>query len=313
MISPSMSGSMRKARQLVVLSGKGGTGKTSVTAALAHLAAQGTLRIGAAMVDADVDAANLAIVLQPDRAVRHEFVGGSLAVIDEGRCAGCGACVEVCRYDAILENGPVYAVDPMACDGCAACVYACPEGAIRMEQQVEGEWFASGSAYGPIHHAELYPGRENSGKLVTLIKQNARLFAHESGLPLIIIDGPPGIGCPAISACAGADLALLVAEPGQSGQHDLLRALEMLRHFKVPAVVVINKADLYPEGTLAIRRFAAEQQMQVLGEIGFDRAVVDAMVAGQPVTLHSPYSPAARSLTAIWESLSNRLMEGASA
>jgi MinD superfamily P-loop ATPase len=291
--------------QLVVLSGKGGTGKTSITAALAHLAMASEPTIPAVMVDADVDAANLSLLLQPDYIERHEFWGGSLAEIDPLRCQACGACVDVCRYDAV-KPGLVFAIDPTACDGCAACVYACPEQAIRMVQQLEGEWFHSQTRFGPLFHAELIPGRENSGKLVTLVKQNARLLASDQHKPLVIIDGPPGIGCPVISASAGADLALLVTEPGVSGQHDLQRALGMLQHFKVRALLVINKADLYPQGCAELYQYAEQNQVEILGEVPFDPTIVAAMTQGQPITAYQPQAAAAQALRVIWEKLAAR-------
>lgn len=294
-------------RQLVVLSGKGGTGKTSITAALAHLAKNGSPAIPAVLVDADVDAANLGLVVQPDFAARHEFWGGSLAEIDPQRCRACGACFDVCRYDAVIP-GAAYAIDLTACDGCAACVYACPEEAIRMVRQMEGEWFQSQSIYGPLFHAELYPGRENSGKLVTIVRQQAKLFAADNHLPLVIIDGPPGIGCPVISASAGVDLALVVTEPSLSGLHDLQRALVMLQHFRVKALVVINKADLYPQGRDDLELFAAQNQVEIIGQIPFDPAVVEAMTRGQPVTACQPRSPAALALQSIWKDLSGRII-----
>lgn len=293
-------------KQLVMLSGKGGTGKTSITAALAHLAVEGEPGIPAVLVDADVDAANLGLVLKPDIAERHEFWGGSLAEIDPQRCQACGACAEVCRYDAVIP-GITYAIAPTACDGCAACVYVCPEHAIRMEPQIEGEWFRSKTCFGPLFHAELYPGRENSGKLVTLVKQHAKLLASDLQTPLIIIDGPPGIGCPVISASAGADLALVVTEPSLSGLHDLQRALGMLQHFRVQALVVINKADLYPQGSQDIYDYAAQHGVEILGEVPFDPSIVVAMVQGQPVTAYQPQSTAAQALHAIWGKLAGRL------
>jgi MinD superfamily P-loop ATPase len=293
-------------KQMVVLSGKGGTGKTSITAALAHLAFASHPHINAVLVDADVDAANLGLVLQPNLSERHEFWGGSLAEIDPARCQGCGACVDVCRYDAVIP-GMTYSIDPTACDGCAACVYACPEHAIRMVQQMEGEWFHSNTRFGALFHAELYPGRENSGKLVTLVKQHAKLLAEDQAISLVIIDGPPGIGCPVISASAGADLALIVTEPSLSGLHDLQRALGMLQHFRVKALVVINKADLYPQGSQDIRQYAAEHGVEVIGEVPFDPAIVEAMVHGQPVTAYQPESVSARAIRGICEILAARL------
>jgi MinD superfamily P-loop ATPase len=294
-------------KQIVVLSGKGGTGKTSITAALAHLSREGVPGVAAVLVDADVDAANLGLVLQPDFAERHEFWGGSLAEIDPLRCQTCGACADVCRYEAVIP-GISYVIDPTACDGCAACVYACPEQAIRMVQQMEGEWFRSQTRYGPLFHAELDPGRENSGKLVTLVKQHAKLLAEDQKIPLVIIDGPPGIGCPVISASAGADLALLVTEPSLSGLHDLERALGMLQHFRVQSLVVINKADLYPQGSLAIYQYAAQHGVEIIGEVLFDPTIVEAMVHGQPVTTYQPGAAASLALRGIWKVLAARLL-----
>lgn len=293
-------------KQLVVLSGKGGTGKTSITAALAHLASHREAGIPTVLVDADVDAANLGLILQPNFAEPHEFWGGSLANIHPQRCCACGSCAEVCRYGAVIP-GIAYAIDPTACDGCAACVYACPEQAIHMVQQLEGEWFRSQTPYGPLLHAELYPGRENSGKLVTLVKQHARLLANDQQIPLVIIDGPPGIGCPVISASAGADLALLVTEPSLSGQHDLQRALRMLQHFKIQPLVVINKSDIYLQGCAKLHRFAEENQVEIIGEVPFDPTIIEAMIRGQPVTAYQPESPASQALRNIWEKLVARL------
>lgn len=293
-------------KQLVMLSGKGGTGKTSITAALAHLAVEGEPGIPAVLVDADVDAANLGLVLKPDIAERHEFWGGSLAEIDPQRCQACGACAEVCRYDAVIP-GITYAIAPTACDGCAACVYVCPEHAIRMVPQIEGEWFRSKTCFGPLFHAELYPGRENSGKLVTLVKQHAKLLASDLQTPLIIIDGPPGIGCPVISASAGADLALVVTEPSLSGLHDLQRAIGMLQHFRVRVLVVINKADLYPQGSRDIYDYAVQHGVEILGEVPFDPAVVEAMVHGQPITAYQPEAVSSQAIRSIWGKLAGRL------
>lgn len=293
-----------KAKQLVILSGKGGTGKTSICAAFAELSAHSSSEGKTIFVDADVDAANLSLVLQPTKTESHDFWGGSQAVIDEDKCTACGACVDVCRYDAIFLNKASmqsFWIDPIACDGCAACVYACPEGAITMVPQQEGYWFQSETATGNFFHAELFPGRENSGKLVTLIKQFAKLDAHENNADLIVIDGPPGIGCPVISACAGTDLGLLIAEPGQAGLHDLQRVMGTLHHFKVPTIICINKADLYPQGTEEIRAFADQQGVQIIGEIPFDESIPKSMINGVAITEQYPDSPAAIAIQKIWD------------
>jgi len=291
-------------KQIVVLSGKGGTGKTSLCAAFAHLSSTRGIFPPMVFVDADVDAANLSLVLQTDILDPKEFWGGSLAVIDPDQCINCAACSAVCRYDAIYpdpKNVQVQWIDLIACDGCAACVYACPEGAISMVQQQEGNWFHSNTSFGSLFHAELFPGKENSGKLVTLIKQQARLFAEDIQSQCVVIDGPPGIGCPVISACAGTDLGLIVTEPSLAGLHDLKRVLGTLRHFHVPTVICINKADIYPEGTRAIREFADTEGIDLIGEIPYDENIPRAMLEGKPITLLFPDSPAARAVRDVWQ------------
>jgi len=307
-------------KQLVVLSGKGGTGKTSLVAAFAHLAARPpsdshpspVTRL--VLVDADVDAANLELVLQPTPLEEHEFTGGDLAVVEPALCDGCGACEEICRFDAIavrLGNGfPRAAVEALACEGCAACTYACPRQAIQMVPQVVGKWFRSATPFGPLFHAALQPGAENSGKLVTLVKQMARLLALDEAYPLVLVDGPPGIGCPVISAVAGADMALMVAEPSMAGIHDLERIWGVVDHFGIRSAVVINKADIYPEGSQRIETFCRERGVALLGKIPFDLAVTHAMTAGQPVTADSG-GAAARAMTAIWHQVLYQLGETA--
>jgi MinD superfamily P-loop ATPase len=293
-------------RQLVILSGKGGTGKTSVAAAFAHLACHGTSPVQAVLADADVDAANLELVLQPRLAESHEFIGGVVAWIDPGLCEGCGICAETCRFDAVL-SGEVYRVDPIACEGCAACVYDCPTNAIRMEPQVAGRWFRSDTRYGPLFHAELKPAQENSGKLVTLVKQQARLHALDGKHQALIVDGPPGIGCPVISAISGADLALIVAEPSLAGVSDMQRALQTTAHFRIQSMVCINKDDIYPAGAEAIETYCRGEAVETVGRIPYDEAMTEAMVCGEPVTLHSPLSPASVAIASMWERLAARL------
>jgi len=296
-------------RQLVILSGKGGTGKTAVAAAFAHLAHAGPSAIPAVMVDADVDAANLELVLGPEVVERHDFTGGSVARIDPERCSGCAVCEDVCRFAAIqvAAEGGAYRVDPVACEGCATCYHQCPDEAIRMEPQLAGRWFRSRSRYGPLFHARLYPAQENSGKLVSLAKQQARRAAGAEGYPLLIVDGPPGIACPAIAAASGADLALIVGEPSVAGVHDLERALEMTAHFQLRSLVCVNKADLNREGVEKIERSCGARNVELIGCIPFDDAVTGAMVQGQPVTAHQPDSPAGHALAALWHRLTDFL------
>ena len=287
-------------KQLVILSGKGGTGKTSLAAAFAHLASQSNLANQVVLADADVDAANLELVLQPRLLEQEEFHGGQVAVIDGNTCASCGDCEAVCRFDAINYADGLYAVDPIACDGCAACVYQCPSESISMQKQVAGKFCVSESRYGPLYHASLYPGRENSGKLVTLVKQRARLRALDEDRQLVLVDGPPGIGCPVISAASGADLALIVVEPTVAGVHDMKRILQTTEHFRLPALVCINKADIYLLGSKLIEAYCWDNDFEIAGKIPFDEAVTEAMVHGEPVTAYRPEAPASLAIVDVW-------------
>ncbi len=305
-------------KQLVILSGKGGTGKTSVTAAFAHLASQNGLAGKVVLADADVDAANLELVLQPRLFEQQDFKGGKVAVINQDTCVSCGDCQAVCRFDAILPPHPQpisqgemggYRVDPIACDGCAACVYQCPTQSISMHEQVAGKFYFSESRYGPLYHANLFPGQENSGKLVTLVKQRARLNALDENRELVIVDGPPGIGCPVISAVSGADLALIVAEPTVSGVHDMRRILQTVQHFGVRALVCVNKADIYPAGAEEVEAFCRGNGIETVGRIPFDLTVARAMVAGEAVTAFQPEAPASVAIRQVWERVLQSLRE----
>jgi MinD superfamily P-loop ATPase len=290
-------------KQLVILSGKGGTGKTTVAAALAHLASQ---EASIVLADADVDAANLELVLSPQVQEEGEFIGGGVAVIDPELCTACGICHDVCRFEAIVPGDEVYAVDDLGCEGCGACVYACPVEAIEMREQLDGKWFRSQARYGPLFHAHLFAARENSGKLVTLIKNEARDLALERGADYLLVDGPPGIGCPVIAAISGMDLTLLVTEPTVSGAHDLERIVGVAQHFGIPAAVCINKYDLNPAKTEEIAAWCAAQGVPILGRILFDHEVTRAMVQGKPITEHSDGAVTGE-LRRVWGRLKARL------
>lgn len=300
---------MKGVPQLVILSGKGGTGKTTVAAAFAHLAATGRRSVRAVLADVDVNASNLELVLHPQILQRHDFTGGQVAVIDPSLCSACGLCGEVCRFDAVWPpqqasgNGAAtwsYRIDPIACDGCAACVYQCPEEAIHMEPRQAGHWFRSDSRFGPLFHAALRPAQEGSGRLVTTVRAHARQAALDEGYEVVVLDGPPGIGCPAISAATGTDLALVVTEPTVAGIHDLERVLLVTAHFGLPTWVCINKADLHAAGTARIESYCQELGIPVVGHIPFDLAVAEAMAQGLPVTLYQAGSAAAVALRSMW-------------
>ena len=291
-------------KQLVILSGKGGTGKTTVAAALAHMVSQ---EMPVVLADADVDAANLELVLDPTKQEEHGFMGGQLAVIDPEKCTACGICADVCRFAAVIPGDEVYRVDSSACEGCASCFYQCPEEAIRMEEQQAGLWFRSDTRFGPLFHAHLFAGQENSGKLVTLVKQQARLRGLDTGAALVLVDGPPGIGCPVISACAGMDLALHVVEPTVSGVHDLERIMSTTDHFGVPSLVAINKADLNSARSEEIITFCAGRGVEVMGRIPYDDVVTEAMVQGRPVTDYTD-GPVTEALGEVWKQIKDKLL-----
>jgi MinD superfamily P-loop ATPase len=281
-------------RELVVISGKGGTGKTTVTAAFAALAQRKV------MADCDVDAADLHLVLRPEVREQHFFSGRKRAAIDAARCTACGACRDACRFDAIDERTDAgFAVDPLACEGCGLCRRLCPAEAVSFEPVVNGEWFVSTTPYGPLVHARLGVAEDNSGKLVTLVRNEARSLAGKAGLELVIVDGAPGIGCPVIASLAGVDLALVVTEPTISGRHDFDRVSRLAAHFSVPVAVCINKCDLN-EGTAAeIEAAALAGGALFVSRVSYDTAATAAQMAGTTVIDHGD-GAVARELRRLW-------------
>ncbi len=249
--------SSTKIKEIAVLSGKGGTGKTSLVGALAAIIPDKVL------VDCDVDAPDLHLLLDPQKRKTERFLGGRKAVIRAESCTACGLCREVCNFQAISED---YRVDPFSCEGCGVCVHFCPVQAIDFPLVECGQWFVSDTRFGPLVHAQLGVAQENSGLLVSLVRQQARDLAEEQGRPLILIDGPPGIGCPVISSVTGTDAVLLVTEPTLSGLHDLNRVVELLRHFKIPGMVLINKFDLQPDVSRKIEDYARKNNLGLLGK-----------------------------------------------
>jgi MinD superfamily P-loop ATPase len=284
-------------REIVVLSGKGGTGKTSIVGSLAALAGDKVL------ADCDVDAADLYLLLSPSVKQKTEFWSGQVAVIDEEKCTQCGLCQDLCRFDAIKD----FKVDPVSCEGCGFCSHICPDEAITMKENLSGHWFISDTRYGPLVHARLGIAQENSGKLVAQVRQQARKIAEERNLDYIISDGPPGIGCPVISSLSGANVALLVTEPTLSGIHDLERVLGVCRHFGIPAVVCINKYDLNEDNTGKIEGYCTSQGIRVAARIPFDNAVTEAMVRGVPVVEYSD-GRVSREIEKLWGGISGDLI-----
>lgn len=267
-------------KELVVISGKGGTGKTSVAASLAVLSAN------AVIADCDVDAADMHLVLKPQATQSHPFDSGNLAVIREDKCTGCGLCLENCRFGAVKEPAAgetSYHIVPEACEGCGVCVRLCPAGAIDFPERHCGQWMISDTRCGPMVHAKLAVAAENSGKLVSIVRSNARMLAMEQGKDTIIVDGPPGIGCPVIASITGAWKVLVVTEPTVSGEHDLMRVLSLAGHFKVPAAVCVNKWDINPEMTERIEDKARQAGAVVAGRIRYDRMFTKAQIQGKAV------------------------------
>jgi len=282
-------------KEILIISGKGGAGKTSLCAAFAVLAGNSVL------VDCDVDASDLHLLLKPEVRETHAFVSGSSPAVDPSLCTRCGECVEVCRFDAFrVGEGGCAAIDGSACEGCGVCAALCPARAIRMEPRLCGEWYESSTARGTMFHAKLLPGGENSGKLVAEIRRAARSYAGETGAERILLDGPPGIGCPVISAMTGVDLAVVVTEPTVSGLHDLNRTLELARQFEIDCAVVLNKADLNREMAGRTRNFCGGLGVEVIGEIPFDALFNRALKEGKTMVDY-PESVPGRRIAELWE------------
>jgi len=276
-------------REIVVISGKGGAGKTSLTGAFAHLAENKVL------CDLDVDAPDLHLLLAPKIVTTEEFVSGFEASIDQDACSGCGVCADMCRFEAVVSHHGVFAVDPLRCEGCGVCEYFCPENAARMSPRHCGQWHVSRTRFGTMAHARLFPGSENSGRLVSLLKQKARELAKEEGRDLVLCDGAPGIGCPVISSLSGVSLAVAVTEPTPSGIHDLTRVCGLCDHFRVPVAVVVNKWDLNPETTEAVEAMCRENGRSLAGRLPYDRVVTESMAVGRAVTEQdSPFADEVR-------------------
>ncbi|MBM4090428.1 MAG: 4Fe-4S dicluster domain-containing protein [Planctomycetes bacterium] len=289
-------------KEIVVISGKGGTGKTSIVASLAALAEN------AVLADCDVDAADLHLLLTPTIRRREEFRCGHEAIIRQADCIGCGACLARCRFGAVLRRGDggagesEFEINSTACEGCGVCVWACPVKAIDFPERPSGEWYVSDTRHGPMVHARLVPGGENSGKLVSKVRDVARTLAVERKTDLVLVDGPPGVGCAVIASVSGASLVLVVTEPTLSGAHDMARVLELTRHFSIPTTVCVNKWDLNADMAGRIESEARKAGATIAGRVGYDRALTAAQLKGLSV-VETDAGPLGKDIQAVWEDL----------
>ena len=284
-------------KQIAIISGKGGTGKTVLTGAFAALVKNKVT------VDCDVDAADLHLLLAPKIRESHQFHAGLTAYIDSEKCTRCGKCREVCRFDAIED---VYTVDPISCEGCAFCNLVCPADAIEMRQNISGEWFISDTRFGPMVHARLGVAQENSGKLVSIVRDKAREVAEEQDQEWVLIDGAPGIGCPVIASLSGVDCALVVTEPTLSGLHDAERVIAVAHHFNIPVMVVVNKYDLNVNMTERIECYCTDNDIPVVGKLKFDESIVRSMIEGKTIVEYANGETKA-AVVEIWDSMLKNL------
>jgi len=294
-------------KEIVVISGKGGTGKTSIVASFAALAKN------AVFADCDVDAADLYLVLEPKIKQTNDFSGGKRAAIVTEKCIGCGKCQDLCRFNAIHFNGQAndvvdktFTIDPISCEGCKVCVEFCPVDAIEFSDCINGQWFISDTRFGPMVHAKLGIAEENSGKLVTVIRKEAKGIATEEKKGLIIVDGSPGIGCPVIASITGADLVLIVTEPTLSGKHDLGRVADLAAGFKIPTLVAINKFDLNPDMGERIEENARSRDIKVVGKIRYDEAFTKAQILKSTV-LEYTGGAVSEDVKALWRNVTYAL------
>ena len=287
-------------KEMVVISGKGGTGKTVITANFAVLAQNKVI------ADCDVDAADLHLLTKPNIEERHEFKSSRVARIESELCKKCGKCSAVCRFNAINGN---FSVDSIACEGCTVCSLICPEKAIKMEEESSGEWFISKTRYGTMVHARLGAAKENSGKLVTVVRKAAKEIGEREGADYCIIDGPPGIGCPVIASLAGVDFALIVTEPTLSGLHDLIRVAHLARQQRVKISVCINKYDINLENTEKIKEFCSQSDIDIAGEIPFEKKIVESLVRARPFLEHNESTEASRRIKKMWVKIQDVLDE----
>jgi MinD superfamily P-loop ATPase len=288
---------MKKPLEIVVLSGKGGTGKTSVTAAFAALAKDSII------VDCDVDAADLHLILSPSITHTENFPSGSKAVINILTCTECGICKNLCSFKAINTIENAYFIDEYACEGCGLCLAACPSDAIQMKEYKNNHIYFADTRFGQMVYGKLGIAEENSGRLVSKIRQYAKETAIRNLTEFILVDGPPGIGCPVISTVTGSDIVVAVTEPTRSGWHDLQRLIEMIHRFRTPVFVIINKFDLNTEMTMTIESNLKSKDIPVIGKIPYDENMLQALIKGKAITEHMTESISAKNLKKVWNLL----------
>lgn len=287
-------------KEITIISGKGGTGKTSITAAFAAMAGS------AVLCDNDVDASNLHLLLQPDVHESHVFQGAYVAKVDQQKCSSCGICYSYCRFDAIeIDSDENYHINSFKCEGCRLCERVCPENAISSIRSTNNKWHISTTRYGTMVHAQMGPGEENSGKLVSLLRKKAVEIAKRNENKYVINDGPPGIGCEAISSITGTDLIVVVTEPTMSGLHDLERIATLIKNFKIPAFAIINKFDLQEEIANDIESYMEKEGIELIAKIPFSPEMVEATVAGETIIEYMPDSKISDLIRIAWKNISN--------
>ncbi len=290
---------MIQPKELVIISGKGGTGKTSLTASFASLMHR------AVLADCDVDAADLHLVLTPTIIEKYDFISGHEPFLKKDKCSQCGTCIEMCRFEAIGFKDETIEIDLSSCEGCGVCVYFCPEDVIGFKDRWCGNWMISSTRYGPMIHAKLGIAAENSGKLVSLVREKAREVAQKENISHIIIDGPPGIGCPVIASITGASYVIVVTEPTVSGIHDLERVTSLVDHFNIPCGIVINKWDIHPSITNQIEDLVKNRDKNILGKISYDPIVTTAQLQQRPVV--EMKTPVAEEIKEIFHKVMNHV------
>lgn len=286
-------------KQICVISGKGGTGKSSITASLALLCPTHSV-----IADCDVDAANMALFFEDKPIEETPFWAGTRAVIDLNQCTNCGECPEICRYNAIVSINNTYQVDTNKCEGCHACSVVCQADAIAFEKNHAGTMFVTPIDVGVVVHAELYPAQDNSGKLVSSVRAKANKIAKEKQINTIFIDGPPGIGCPVHASLTGVDAAIVVTEPSVSGIHDMERVVKLCKHFKIDAFVIINKYNLSESQCKTIEQSAKKNNVTILGKIPFDKAIPLAQNDGKTIYHLSQHK---KNLESIWDQMESNM------